>query len=237
MTAEHMGSVAVQLSKYGYAVVPDVLDRAETSAAARSTEQVLTRVGSRRLLDERWCQDLADRLAGNPCIRGMLPLNAQAVQCTSFVKTGASNWLVSLHQDLSLPVAERVSSAHCKGWSEKEGETFVQPPIAVLDDTLAVRVHLDDCRADNGALRVIRGSHLLGRLSPSDIARVRKEAEEVVVSVPEGGAMLMRPLLLHASSKTTSENLRRVLHFVYGPGSLPEGLRWPARKRSCPSGS
>jgi hypothetical protein len=61
---------------------------------------------------------------------------------------------VSLHQDLSIPVAERVESPGCRGWSEKEDELFVQPPVSVLDSVLALRLHLDDCKERNGALRV-----------------------------------------------------------------------------------
>ena len=34
------------------------------------------------------------------------------------------------------------------------------------------------------------------------------------------------PLVLHASSKATGAGLRRVLHFVFGPASLPYGLQW-----------
>jgi ectoine hydroxylase-related dioxygenase (phytanoyl-CoA dioxygenase family) len=149
-----------------------------------------------------------------------------------FKKSPAKNWLVSLHQDLSIPVAERVSSAHCTGWSEKEGEVFVQPPVAVLKEVLAVRVHLDDCDERNGALRVVPGSHRLGRLTPSQAIQARDTVGELTVPVPRGGAMILRPLLLHASSKSVIDSPRRVLHFVFGPRNLPEGLRWPAGKHS-----
>jgi hypothetical protein len=36
----------------------------------------------------------------------------------------------------------------------------------------------------------------------------------------------MRPLILHASSKSTELSQRRVLHFVFGPAKLPLGLEW-----------
>jgi hypothetical protein len=55
------------------------------------------------------------------------------------------------------------------------------------------------------------------------------------VSVPKGGAMIMRPLLLHASSKSSVGLPRRVLHFVYGPAALPEGLCWPPHRQSLPN--
>jgi Phytanoyl-CoA dioxygenase (PhyH) len=152
---------------------------------------------------------------------------ARAVQCTFFAKSMERNWLVALQQDLRIPVAEHVDSIHCSGWSRKEGQLFVQPPLSVLDETLAVRIHLDDCNERNGALRVVQGSHRFGRLSSSSALAERDKLGEVVVSVSRGGAMLMRPLLLHASSKVSSDAARRVMHFVYGPMMLPEGLRWP----------
>jgi ectoine hydroxylase-related dioxygenase (phytanoyl-CoA dioxygenase family) len=96
---------------------------------------------------------------------------------------------------------------------------------------LAVRVHLDDCDDRNGALRVVPGSHQLGRLTSSDAVRERDARGEICVAVPKGGAMLMRPLLLHASSKASIDGTRRVLHFVFGPRKLPHGLRWRCGRR------
>jgi hypothetical protein len=127
--------------------------------------------GTRRLLDIEWCARLADRLANDARLLEFLPANAHAVQCTLFAKTAESNWLVSPHQDLSIPVAERVDSPACSGWSHKQSHIFVQPPISALDNVLAVRLHLDDCDERNGALCVVPGSHRPGRLSPDGALR------------------------------------------------------------------
>jgi phytanoyl-CoA dioxygenase PhyH len=194
-----------------------------------------TYAGIRSLLELGWCAQLADRLADEPRVRQFLPVSARAVQCTLFAKTVESNWLVSLHQDLSIPVAERIESAACSGWSQKQGETFVQPPVSVLESVVAVRLHLDDCDERNGALRVVPGSHRLGRMSPDQAHREREARGERLVSVVKGGAMVMRPLLLHAFSKSSVDSPRRVLHFVYGPAALPGGLRWPSRRQASES--
>lgn len=71
-------------------------------------------------------------------------------------------------------------------------------------------------------------SHRFGRISSAKASQLRDRLGEETVRVLKGRAMLMRPLLLHASSKVVSDAPRRVLHFVFGPRSLPEGLRWRA---------
>ena len=219
-----------QLNEAGYAVVADMVDDAELGEIARFVGGlVCDRAGTRRLIEIPWCRDLAVRLMRDERLSGILPTEVFPLQCTLFVKSKESNWLVSLHQDLSIPVAERIDSPGFKGWSEKEGELFVQPPVSVLDGVLALRLHLDDCNERNGALRVVPGSHRLGRLTAAESIRAKDERGEVCVEVRRGGAMLMKPLLLHASSKVPIDSVRRVLHFVFARPELPGTLRWPLR--------
>jgi hypothetical protein len=226
-------AASVELETAGYAVIPGAVSDDQIQHLSREITGVAEATqGTRKLLDALWCSELADQLRVDPRLRPLLPPNAQAVQCTLFVKSVAKNWLVSLHQDLSIPVAERVDSSQCSGWSQKEGDLFVQPPIAALENIVAVRLHLDDCDERNGALRIVSGSHRLGRLSSAAALAERQRTGESSVAVARGGVMLMRPLLLHASSKASGDSHRRVLHFVFGPPDLPEGLRWPSRKRS-----
>jgi hypothetical protein len=199
-----------ELTERGYAVVPEVISSEGVDDIGESISGALAGgAGTRRLIEKPWCRDLALRLTRDPRLRDSLPDDPIAVQCILFVKSSEKNWLVPLHQDLSIPVAERVNSLHCSGWSEKEGRLFVQPPVSFLERMLAIRVHLDECDERNGALRTVPGSHRLGRLDPGAARRARDDLGEVYVSVPRGGAMLMRPLLLHASSKTALDSARR----------------------------
>jgi Phytanoyl-CoA dioxygenase (PhyH) len=216
-----------EFQKSGYFVIPSVLD-AVLSRRLRAFVGGISNAGagSRRLLDEAWCTHLAEALRGNEKLHALLPRNAVAVQCTLFNKSPDKNWLVALHQDLSIPVKFQVDSQDCSGWSEKEGQVYVQPPISVLEQLVAVRIHLDECPVESGALRVVPGSHLEGRLSRERAEALRSLHDETVVPVSRGGALIMRPLLLHASSKATSPTPRRVLHFVFGPPKLPLGLEW-----------
>jgi ectoine hydroxylase-related dioxygenase (phytanoyl-CoA dioxygenase family) len=90
---------------------------------------------------------------------------------------------------------------------------------------LAVRVHLDDCGPDNGPLRVLAGSHRFGRFNAPSPEK-RDGLEEVVCTVGAGGVVLMRPLILHASSAATTPKHRRVIHIEYAATPLPGGLEW-----------
>lgn len=56
----------------------------------------------------------------------------------------------------------------------------------------------------------------------------------VTCDVPKGGAMLMRPLLHHASRRSTSDGPRRVLHIEFNHLDLPAPLEW-AERRALPS--
>ena len=108
----------------------------------------------------------------------------------------------------------------------KHGVVHVQPPLEILRDMTAVRLHLDPCDQDNGALRVIPGSHLNGELDAAEIETLAGLGQTVTCEISRGGALLMRPLLLHASSSAKSPSHRRVLHIEYAGDELPNGLKW-----------
>lgn len=211
----------------GFLVIPDLLDRTELAALEAHVEQIEKDcVGIRHLLEYSWCADVARRLRRLPQLQALLPRAAVAVQCTYFEKSTDQNWLVPLHQDLSIPVKEKIDHPALTGWSEKEGSVFVQAPADILSQLLAVRIHIDDCGPDDGPLRIVPGSHQSGRVDNVQALADRDRSGEIVCTLAKGGALLMRPLVLHASSKASGGSKRRVLHFVFGPRELPCGLRW-----------
>jgi len=209
----------------GSIVLRDVLTVADCRSLSSQIEQTES-VGNRRLLETPWCAGLAQELQRHPALARLIPADYVAVQCTYFEKSPAQNWLVAFHQDLSIPVLRRVDDASLGGWSEKDGTLFVQAPIDILQQMIAVRLHLDPCGREDGPLRVIPGSHRYGRVMTSVIAELRNAGEQRECLANEGTIWLMRPLLLHASSKASGTGRRRVLHFVYGPRSLTHGLQW-----------
>jgi ectoine hydroxylase-related dioxygenase (phytanoyl-CoA dioxygenase family) len=183
-------------------------------------------VGTRDMLQSTWCHALAAELQNHSQIAPLLDEDAVPIQCTYFEKSSAQNWLVPIHQDLSIPVKARFEHPQLSGWSIKDGQVFVQPPVEVLERLLALRLHIDDCGENDGALRVVPGSHLHARLNTTATQQLKSISGEVACAVPAGAALLMRPLLLHASSKSTGTSRRRVLHFLFAPKTLPFGLEW-----------
>lgn len=154
---------------------------------------------------------------------GSAPL---AVRGILFDKTPDANWYVTWHQDLSIPVIAKVETPGYGPWSVKDGVIHVQPPAHILEQMVSLRIHLDDCGENNGAIKFIPGSHLSGVLDSNEIGKWREAQEEVVCAARRGDVIAMRPLILHASSTAKSPQQRRVLHLEYSSAALPNGLDW-----------
>jgi Phytanoyl-CoA dioxygenase (PhyH) len=222
----------------GFTAIPNLLNAKQCEAIAETVSlSTINEAGSRNMLSQRWCASLAHELQAHRELTALIPRDFVPAQCTYFDKSPTQNWLVAMHQDLSIPVASRIDHPALGGWSEKEGVAYVQPPIELLEQLVAVRIHIDRCGEDDGPLRVIAGSHHRGRFSAAGIAAIRQEHAETLCTGDRGSAIVMRPLLLHASSKIRGTNPRRVLHLLFGPHELPYGLRWPGKnpRQSLPN--
>lgn len=149
------------------------------------------------------------------------------VRAILFDKVPGANWTVPWHQDLTVAIAEREEVDGYGPWSVKEGVPHVQPPAEVLERMVTLRIHLDDCGLDNGPVRVIPGSHRFGRIPESAVGE--HLGAEVACTGGLGSVLIMRPLLLHASSPSDNPSHRRVLHLEFAAGSLAPPLRWHTR--------
>lgn len=148
------------------------------------------------------------------------------VRSILFNKSDQANWRVAWHQDLTIAVAEKAELEGYSAWSVKEGVLHVQPPEEILEHMLTVRVHLDPADETNGALWVSPGSHRFGRVPASEAAALAGRNGKYLCAVNAGDAVLMSPLILHASRKATSGIPRRVIHLEFAGVSLPEPLAW-----------
>lgn len=216
----------------GFAIVPDVLNKLQVRELIAVTDSLPNctgrqRGGVRNLLD---AAPEIRRLATSPALLqiagSVLDKRVFPVRGILFDKTDGANWKVPWHQDLTIEVAEKLETQGFGPWSVKDGVQRVQPPSSILERMISIRIHLDDCPTENGALRVVPGSHNAGRLSENESAEAGLCGPVVVCAVSAGDAMLMSPLIVHASSASERPGHRRVIHLDYADVMLPGGLRW-----------
>jgi len=149
------------------------------------------------------------------------------VKSIYFDKPQTSNWYVSYHQDLTISVDKKFELEGFEFWTTKQNQFAVQPPLNILQNIVTVRIHLDDTDENNGALKVVPKSHLKGIYRPETIDWTVEK--EINCNVPKGGIMLMKPLLLHGSGRTTNNRQRRVIHIEFSSQELPSELSWSER--------
>jgi hypothetical protein len=231
---KHM-QAASSFEERGYELLANMASRqtcdelsAELSALySAEQKQSASRIGGiRNLLDIPAIAELASSPKVKAGIKDRLGKLAFPVRAIFFDKTQDANWQVQWHQDLSIAVAEHIETPDFTGWSLKNGIHHVQPPTHILETMVTLRLHLDDCNADNGALKVIPGSHRFGKIPSKQFSHHVGQCNPFVCECSRGDALLMRPLLLHSSSPAKSPLHRRVLHVEYATAGLPNGLRW-----------
>lgn len=149
------------------------------------------------------------------------------VKSIYFDKPPASNWYVAYHQDLTISVDKKLTLDGFGPWTTKLNQFAVQAPVEILENICTFRIHLDDTNEHNGALRVVPKSHVKKIYRPETIRWA--EETEVYCPVQSGGVMLMKPLTLHSSSRTTDGRKRRVIHIECASIELPESLQWAER--------
>jgi ectoine hydroxylase-related dioxygenase (phytanoyl-CoA dioxygenase family) len=229
-------SPAGNFSDLGFQIFPAVLSESDSDTFASELTKIFEREQSgsrRRIGGVRNLLRLSPRvsqLADSPRLLSLIEQATERVafpvRAIFFDKTAGANWRVPWHQDLTIAVTKRIETDGFGPWSTKDGVVHVQPALEILKNMTALRLHLDACDESNGALRVIPGSHLDGELSAERIEAMTGSARAVTCEVPKGGALLVRPLLLHASSPAKSPSHRRVLHIEYACDELPNGLEW-----------
>jgi ectoine hydroxylase-related dioxygenase (phytanoyl-CoA dioxygenase family) len=225
-----MTALLQALETDGFAIVDRYLDPKTIAALIQDLDALhLTpdRAGVRNILE---LLPSVEILAQSPEIRslvaGGLGDRARLVRGIFFDKQPTANWKVPWHQDVTIAVKQRLELPDYHPWSLKGGIPHVQPPQPILERMLTVRIHLDRTDATNGALKVIPGSHRQGKLTTVEIDRWKQLHTSTICTCESGGILLMRPLLLHASSIANVPTHRRVIHLEYADCSLAAGLEW-----------
>ena len=214
-----------EIERDGFAIVPGVLSD-EQRAELISILGPIKSPGCRGLLARPTIANIAGSEKLRNLVRPHLPAEPFPVRAIYFDKSPDANWLVTWHQDMTLALKKRAETRGFGPWSVKDGVPHVQPPVELLEKMLTIRIHLDAADETNGALSVLPGSHRLGRLSSERIQELRAQQKGFLCTVSAGDALLMRPLLLHASGRSASKRHRRVLHIEYAAFALPTELQW-----------
>jgi hypothetical protein len=223
-----------EIEQNGFAILEAVVEPetvkqlVEAVASARvGGQRAGVAFGIRNLLNTvPFTREIANSGSLRSLVDPILGSAARVVRGIYFDKHKDANWKVAWHQDLTIAVRERLEVEGYGPWSMKAGITHVQPPAQVLENMLAIRLHLDHTDESNGALRVLPSTHKSGRLEADQIQHWKDHEKVVTCSVGSGGVMVMRPLLLHSSSAAVNPVHRRVLHFEYSSANLPSGLKW-----------
>lgn len=237
-------SIKTELNSNGFATcqgfyseeeVRDILSLIESSNLFKSIKQSSQQVYAiRRFLKE---MPSLKTLLFNDKLKALLNdlfdhtyFNTKAIY---FDKPEVSNWFVSYHQDISIMVDRKEEVEGYSKWTKKGTDYGVHPPLEILNNIVTVRIHLDDTTIDNGALKVISGSHKMG-VYPSAENNYEKER---VCDVERGGIMLMKPLIMHASERTRNKKQRRVIHLEFSDKNLKSPLNWSEKLNVSSTGT
>ena len=171
---------AANLEKEGFAIINDIYSLKEIKAitdliGSASDDKPAFRKSNDLFAIRQFLREIptikpllfTDRFCS--LIKALFGTDYFVVKSIYFDKPPASNWFVSYHQDLTIAVNQKAVIHGFDNWTVKQHQYAVQPPLAVLQNNFTIRIHLDDTDKNNGALKVIPGSHVKGILRPETL--------------------------------------------------------------------
>jgi hypothetical protein len=216
------------VTEHGYGLVPNVFGKDEILGLLEELRRDClprSRAGVRHAMKSPAIAQLAQDSRTTGIAKAILGGSAIPFRATLFEKLPDSNWLITWHHDTALPLIQRLESPGWGPWSLKDGVIYAHAPAIALEQVVALRVHLDDSTPENGPLRVLPGTQTRGVLTDEEIRSLAENPQAVNGRMPLGGIVAMRPLVVHASSKSQTSAPRRVVHIEYAASANPtEGL-------------
>jgi ectoine hydroxylase-related dioxygenase (phytanoyl-CoA dioxygenase family) len=211
------------IQKHGFAIISELVRREDIDGLLEELTKAnlpRSRAGVRHAMRLPAVAAIARDARLMEIAQETLGRDAFPFRATLFDKSPTANWLVVWHQDTALPLQNRREAPGWGPWSVKDGVTYAHAPESALCEVLALRLHLDDSTAENGPLRALPGTHTLGVLTDEALHDLSTKIAAVDCVVPRGGVLAMRPLIVHASSKSQSGVPRRVLHIEYASSPI-----------------
>ncbi|MEF9476523.1 phytanoyl-CoA dioxygenase family protein [Chryseobacterium sp. 1B4] len=238
MSLHHLDNHKSHILEYGFAVINNVFSQQELEEIDYVLQNIDTSKENFRKSEDlfairQFLKEVPEikNLIFNENIRNLIKEifgeKYFVVKSIYFDKPETSNWYVAYHQDLTISVDKKLELPGFGPWTTKQNQFAVQPPVDILENIYTIRIHLDDTDENNGALKVIPKSHAKGIYRPETIDWTI-ETEELC-NVEKGGVMIMKPLTLHGSNRTTNGRKRRVIHIEFSDIELPEVLQWSER--------
>lgn len=216
------------LNQKGFEIIEGVYSEEEVYAILEGikSKEIENKFGIRAfLLDNPELVELVFTENLMKIIRTISPGCDKLIKSIYFDKPPHANWVVNWHQDLTINLVEKIEVPAYKNWRVNNERVVVQPNKEMLESIFTIRIHLDDCTKDNGALRVIENSHKRGVIDIKEWTK-HKEGDEQICEVRKGGIVIMKPLILHSSKRTENKKNRRVIHIEFTDQELPIGLKW-----------
>jgi len=159
------------------------------------------------------------------CAAQLLP-GALPVRAILFDKSEGANWALGWHQDRTIAVKARADVPGFGPWSVKAGMVHVEPPFALIERMLTIRVHLDPVPAGNAPLLIAPGSHRLGRIPEHAIDAAAARCGSRACLAGRGDVWVYATSILHASAAAEQPRARRVLQVDFSDEALPAPLAW-----------
>lgn len=218
---------ASSLSQDGFEIHRSVFSADEIEALRKEADRVATEAGSACVRNLNSRSELFRELSQSSKLREIFSKGPfSAVRSLLFDKTPQENWPVAWHQDLTIATKAEITCEGYGPWTVKDGVAHAHAPTELLQQMVTARIHLDPTHEENGALMVVPASHLLGKIPAASIPDLMMESAFTCICEP-GDVLLMSPLLLHSSHRSTKPNRRRILHFEYSPpNALDPRLKW-----------
>ncbi|MEO1694555.1 MAG: phytanoyl-CoA dioxygenase family protein [Pseudomonadota bacterium] len=174
--------------------------------------------------------DVADWLETHPVFINLasrlLAAPASLVRIVPVDETRPAHWLAPWRQMRQIAVHERFRVAGFRNWSERDGVWLVEPPDWVLQQTVVLRVYLDDCRALNGPYEVLTSTHDQGRMKRVDITEAAKDSKALTCLCDRGDILALSPLALRRRHRASRIGKGRVLELTFSAAKLPDPLHW-----------
>jgi ectoine hydroxylase-related dioxygenase (phytanoyl-CoA dioxygenase family) len=195
-----------RLDRDGFALLPGVLSERQLAVMRMRLGELLAAEGGRAGLEvhqEAGTDRLADLVNKDPAFQVCFT-DPRLLACVAYVLGEFK--LSSLNFRAALP-GRGLQALHA------EGGPVTDPALFSVCNSIWL---LDDFTADNGATRVVPGSHRSGK-SPDDVMADRRDPcpGEVLLLAPAGTVVVFNSHLWHGGTVNRSSRPRRALHSYF----------------------